>query len=156
MKRKYLYPVVATGSSCCCCFSFSNQLERSNTFPWGDLGVRKGFAQVFKIKNGKGKNGSLCQKKDLDRACQLSEPYHPYRSLLTYYMWRAADVKDVYVKDEDNDTTSTTTVLDSTNSNYADKPTSNKDRTVESTASNSTTPKKSTSSRKRKLRTVTP
>lgn len=71
-------------------------LEKSNVFPIGDLGFRKGISKVFDIKNGKGKAGSLCQKKDLERVCTLVEPFSPYQSLLTYYMWRAADIKDVY------------------------------------------------------------
>ena len=74
--------------------------ERANVFPFGDLGVRKGFQRVFELK-GKGNKGSLCQKKDLERSNQLAAPYEPYQSLLTYYMWRAADVKDVYDEEKD-------------------------------------------------------
>jgi DNA-3-methyladenine glycosylase II len=71
-------------------------LEKPNVFPFGDLGVRKGVKRVFDLRDGRGKRGSLCQKKDFHRACKLVEPYSPYQSLLTYYMWRAADIKEVY------------------------------------------------------------
>ena len=73
-------------------------LERPNVFPFGDLGVRKGVAKTFDVKNGKGTKGSMCQKKDLERALSLVKPYLPYQSLLAYYMWKAADTKDVYAE----------------------------------------------------------
>lgn len=70
-------------------------LEKPNVFPFGDLGVRKGITKFFQVK-GKGKQGSLCQQKDFDKVKALVAPYHPYQSLFTYYMWRVADIKDVY------------------------------------------------------------
>lgn len=122
-------------------------LEQKNVFPFGDLGVRKGVSKVFRVK-GKGKQGSLCQKKDLEHVMTLVEPYSPYQSLLTYYMWRAADTKDVYAGMDDDDgvgvgtthpaVSSTTSVLETTNN---------------SAPAAAMTP---VSGRKRKARVVTP
>lgn len=93
--REALLAVKGIGPWTCDMFIMFH-LEQPDIFPFGDLGVRKGVAKIFNIKNGKGVKGSLCQKKDLERATALIEPYRPYQSLLTYYMWRAADSKDVY------------------------------------------------------------
>lgn len=70
-------------------------LERSNILPVGDLGVRKGLAKFFGLR-GKGKNGSLCPIKDEEVIREKLAPYHPYHSLVSYYMWKVADTKDVY------------------------------------------------------------
>jgi len=56
------------------------------------LGVRKGISIFFSIK-GSGKKSSLCEKKDKQRIEERLSIYGPYRSLMTYYMWRAADTK---------------------------------------------------------------
>jgi DNA-3-methyladenine glycosylase II len=53
-------------------------LERSNILPLSDLGVRKGIAKLFG-----------CSSKDDTE--HLLRVYEPYRSLVTYYMWRVAD-----------------------------------------------------------------
>lgn len=66
-------------------------LERSDILPVGDLGVRKGLARHFQLSGS-----SLCAKKDLDRMLEIAAPYQPYRSLLSYYMWKAADIADFY------------------------------------------------------------
>jgi DNA-3-methyladenine glycosylase II len=66
-------------------------LERSDIFPVGDLGVRKGVARHFQLSGS-----SLCAKKDLGRMLEIAAPYQPYRSLLSYYMWKAADITDFY------------------------------------------------------------
>lgn len=68
-------------------------LERPDIFPIGDLGVRKGIAKLFSL-HGNGSNGSLCPKKDVDLMEQVMDPYRPYRSLATYYMWKITDSKD--------------------------------------------------------------
>ena len=97
--REALLQVKGLGPWSCDMFIMFH-LEQKNVFPFGDLGVRKGVSKVFCIK-GKGKQGSLCQKKDLESVMALVEPYRPYQSLLTYYMWRAADTKNVYAGIED-------------------------------------------------------
>lgn len=68
-------------------------LEKSNVLPIGDLGVRKGIAKFFGLK-GTGQKGSLCQVKDKAAIESVMAPYHPYMSLVTYYMWAVADAKD--------------------------------------------------------------
>jgi DNA-3-methyladenine glycosylase II len=81
-------------------------LEKPNVLPLGDLGVRKGIAKLFALENkGKGKKGTLCAVKDASRIHQLLEPYQPFQSLLTYYMWKAADTPNFY-KDGEHENSS--------------------------------------------------
>mmetsp|Transcript_23620 Transcript_23620/g.30811 ORF Transcript_23620/g.30811 Transcript_23620/m.30811 type:complete len:250 (+) Transcript_23620:3-752(+) len=65
-------------------------LEKSNILPLGDLGVRKGLALFFGWK-GSAPKQQLCPKKDLKWIEKELKAYEPYRSLLTYFMWRVAD-----------------------------------------------------------------
>jgi len=65
----------------------------SNILPMGDLGIRKGSTIFFGVK-GKGKNGTLCEKKDHELLKSLHEPFQPYRSLSSFYMWKCADTTD--------------------------------------------------------------
>ena len=58
--------------------------------PLGDLGVRNGIRKHFG-RSGSGKNGALHEKKDGAAMVELLEPYRPYRSLATWYMWRALE-----------------------------------------------------------------
>ncbi|CAB9515050.1 DNA-3-methyladenine glycosylase [Seminavis robusta] len=139
--RQALLKVKGLGPWSCDMFIMFH-LEKPNVFPFGDLGVRKGVAKVFEIKNGKGKHGSLCQKKDLDRCLKSVEPYHPYQSLMTYYMWRAADIKDVY-GDDSSKNKSTASSKEAANNN-------------EEEFASATTEETPAVSRKRKARTVTP
>ncbi|KAI2505891.1 Helix-hairpin-helix DNA-binding motif class 1 [Fragilaria crotonensis] len=69
-------------------------LERPDIMPLGDLGVRKGIAKHFGLR-GTGKHGTLCQKNDVDRMNDAAKPYAPYRSLLSFYMWKVADKRRV-------------------------------------------------------------
>jgi DNA-3-methyladenine glycosylase II len=57
------------------------QLRRLDVWPTGDLGVRKGFALAWGIPTP--------TPKELD---VLGEPYHPYRSIVAWYCWRAAQL----------------------------------------------------------------
>ena len=54
------------------------QLRRLDVWPTGDLGVRKGFGLAWGIPTP--------TPKVLDG---LGEPYHPYRSIVAWYCWRA-------------------------------------------------------------------
>jgi DNA-3-methyladenine glycosylase II len=54
-------------------------LRRLDIWPVGDLGVRHGFAAAWDIP--------VPTPKQLDA---LGEPYHPYRSIIAWYCWRAA------------------------------------------------------------------
>ena len=67
-------------------------LHRPDLLPLGDLGVRNGIARHFAVK-GAGKNGGLDEKKDGARMEQLFAPFAPYRSVATWYMWRALETK---------------------------------------------------------------
>jgi DNA-3-methyladenine glycosylase II len=57
------------------------QLRRLDVWPTGDLGVRKGFGLAWGIPTP--------AVKELDA---LGEPYHPYRSIVAWYCWRAAQL----------------------------------------------------------------
>ncbi len=57
------------------------QLRRLDVWPTGDLGVRKGFGLAWGIPTP--------TAKELD---PLGDPYRPYRSVLAWYCWRAAEL----------------------------------------------------------------
>ena len=57
------------------------QLQRLDVWPTGDLGVRKGYGLAWGIPTP--------TAKQLD---PLGDPYRPYRSVLTWYCWRAAEL----------------------------------------------------------------
>ncbi len=57
------------------------QLRRLDIWPTGDLGVRKGFALAWRI--------APPTPKQLDL---LGEPYHPFRSIVAWYCWRATEL----------------------------------------------------------------
>jgi DNA-3-methyladenine glycosylase II len=57
------------------------QLRRLDVWPTGDLVVRKGFGLAWGIPTPK--------PKQLDA---LGEPYRPYRSVVAWYCWRAAQL----------------------------------------------------------------
>jgi DNA-3-methyladenine glycosylase II len=55
------------------------QLRRLDIWPTGDLAIRKGYALAWNLP--------VPTPKALDA---LGEPYHPYRSIVAWYCWRAA------------------------------------------------------------------
>ncbi|HEY3957511.1 MAG TPA: hypothetical protein VGM53_29440 [Streptosporangiaceae bacterium] len=57
------------------------QMRRLDVWPTGDLGVRKGYGLAWGIPTP--------TVKQLDA---LGEPYHPYRSIVAWYCWRAAQL----------------------------------------------------------------
>jgi DNA-3-methyladenine glycosylase II len=57
------------------------QLRRLDVWPTGDLGVRKGFGLAWGIPTP--------TPKVLEG---LGEPYHPYRTIVAWYCWRAAQL----------------------------------------------------------------
>ena len=57
------------------------QLRRLDVWPVGDLGVRHGYGLAWKIPRP--------TARELD---PLGEPYRPYRTVLTWYCWRAAEI----------------------------------------------------------------
>ena len=70
-------------------------LEHGDVLPLGDLGVRKGMQKHFFPRSA-----SLCAKKDKAKIHERLDPFRPYRSLVSYYMWRVADTPES-VKQED-------------------------------------------------------
>ncbi|HLI64470.1 MAG TPA: DNA-3-methyladenine glycosylase [Terriglobales bacterium] len=59
------------------------RLGRPDVLPIDDYGVRKGFAQMRKLKE-------LPKPKDL---LVYGERWRPYRSVASWYLWRAAEMK---------------------------------------------------------------
>lgn len=57
------------------------QLRRLDIWPTGDLGVRKGYGLAWGVPTP--------TPKQLDA---LGDPYRPYRSVLAWYCWRAAEL----------------------------------------------------------------
>jgi DNA-3-methyladenine glycosylase II len=57
------------------------QLRRLDVWPTGDLGVRKGFGLAWGIP--------IPTAKELE---PLGDPYRPYRSVVAWYCWRAAEL----------------------------------------------------------------
>ncbi len=57
------------------------QLRRLDVWPTGDLGVRKGFGLAWGMPTPTPK-----------RLEPLGDPYRPYRSVVAWYCWRAAEL----------------------------------------------------------------
>jgi DNA-3-methyladenine glycosylase II len=57
------------------------QLRRLDVWPTGDLGVRKGFGLAWRIP--------MPTARELE---PLGDPYRPYRSVVAWYCWRAAEL----------------------------------------------------------------
>jgi len=57
------------------------QLRRPDVWPTGDLGVRRGYGLAWGVP--------MPTPKQLEA---LGEPYHPYRSTVAWYCWRAAEL----------------------------------------------------------------
>ena len=57
------------------------RLGRSDVLPADDYGVRKGFAAVFRKR-------ALPSPKDITRR---GERWRPYRTVASWYLWRAAE-----------------------------------------------------------------
>ncbi len=57
------------------------QLRRLDVWPTGDLGVRRGFGLAWRIP--------MPAPKALEA---LGDPFHPYRSVVAWYCWRAVEL----------------------------------------------------------------
>jgi O-6-methylguanine DNA methyltransferase len=64
------------------------RLGRPDVWPVGDYGVRKGFALAFQRSKGVNE-GEL---PDEDEMTERSLRWRPYRSLVTWYLWRRTDL----------------------------------------------------------------
>ena len=56
-------------------------LNRLDVLPTGDLGIRKGFQLLFKLKG-------LPDHEEMER---LARPWRPYASTASWYLWRVSD-----------------------------------------------------------------
>ncbi len=61
------------------------RLGRPDVFPVDDYGVRKGFAKMRKLAD-------LPKPKEMT---PYGEKWRPYRSVASWYLWRAAEMKDL-------------------------------------------------------------
>lgn len=61
------------------------QLGRLNVWPSGDLGVRRGFGITFC-------DGTTPSAREIGK---LGDPFEPYRSIVAWYCWRAADTANL-------------------------------------------------------------
>ncbi|HET8650149.1 MAG TPA: DNA-3-methyladenine glycosylase [Gemmatimonadales bacterium] len=59
------------------------RLGRPDVLPVGDLGVRKGFAHTYRHR----------KLPDAARMTRVAERWRPYRSVGSWYMWRAVDLE---------------------------------------------------------------
>ncbi|KAK9369542.1 DNA glycosylase [Lipomyces kononenkoae] len=68
-------------------------LKRQNVFSTGDLGVQRSMALWYgkNIELARGKKGKFKYMSEAEMI-EKSDLYRPYRSLFTWYMWRAGDV----------------------------------------------------------------
>jgi DNA-3-methyladenine glycosylase II len=57
------------------------QLRRLDVWPTGDLGVRKGYGLAWGV--------SMPTPQELQA---LGEPFHPYRTVVAWYCWRATEI----------------------------------------------------------------
>jgi DNA-3-methyladenine glycosylase II len=57
------------------------QLRRLDVWPVGDLGVRRGYGLAWQVPTPTARELK-----------PLGDPYRPYRSVLTWYCWRAAEL----------------------------------------------------------------
>lgn len=69
------------------------QVHKSDIMPIGDLAFRNGTQKLWGIKNGKAKGGGLCQKKDKHVMEKCHQPFSPYRSISSYYMYKCSGMK---------------------------------------------------------------
>ena len=56
-------------------------LGRPDVLPVGDYGIRKGAMQLYRLRD-------LPKPSELEA---LAEPWRPYRSIASWYLWRVAD-----------------------------------------------------------------
>ncbi len=56
-------------------------LNRPDVLPVGDLGIRQGFKKLFRLR----------KEPAAERMQILAEPWRPYRTVASWYLWRVVD-----------------------------------------------------------------
>lgn len=59
-------------------------LNRPDVLPIGDLGIRKGFMRVYGLR----------KHPTPERMRRLAEPWRPYRTVASWYLWRSLEAAD--------------------------------------------------------------
>lgn len=59
-------------------------LARLDVFPHGDLGIQNGIEKNYPIR------GKLTKEK----MCRIAQPWSPYSTVASWYLWRSLDVPD--------------------------------------------------------------
>lgn len=59
-------------------------LRRPDIFPVDDLGIQKGIIQLYNVKE----DGKALKK----RMLKIAEPWRPYRTYASWYLWRSLDL----------------------------------------------------------------
>jgi 3-methyladenine DNA glycosylase/8-oxoguanine DNA glycosylase len=59
------------------------RLVRPDVLPTGDLGIRKGFQKLFRMR----------AMPSEERMLKLSRPWRPFRTVASWYLWRLLDAK---------------------------------------------------------------
>ena len=57
-------------------------LNRPDVLPVGDLGIQNGFRRVYRLP----------ERPSVDEMHELAEPWRPYRTFGSWYLWRATEV----------------------------------------------------------------
>ncbi|HVS65180.1 MAG TPA: DNA-3-methyladenine glycosylase [Thermoanaerobaculia bacterium] len=60
-------------------------LRRPDVLPVGDLGIRKGFERLFELETAP----------DPRTMIELAEPWRPFRSIASWYLWRVLEIETV-------------------------------------------------------------
>lgn len=57
-------------------------LNRPDVLPVGDLGIRNGFKKLFRLR----------KEPSVEKMQALAEPWRPYRTVASWYLWRVLEV----------------------------------------------------------------
>lgn len=60
-------------------------LNRPDVLPLGDLGIRNGFARLYGWR----------KPRPVERMRRLAEPWRPYRTVASWYLWRSLELEPV-------------------------------------------------------------
>src|SRR4029077_14025698 len=63
------------------------RLGRPDVFPIADFGIKKGYARLYHPKKKRD------EMPDVDAMVRRAERWKPYRSVASWYLWRATDLE---------------------------------------------------------------